>query len=212
MGGRDSGSSSMSLKGGAWPCSGTCTKGALSGPGGRAWLGRGSRYLGHLMDPAVGLAALQQLGRQIAVLPIELLKDKRRRLAQVAPRQGPCRPDWRPMANTETGGQSQLCSWQDKPHALACRMGASALIWSCWWMDGPCQAVLLLPQVGTPTRCGSWQKGPRWPLNSGRPQAWRPKSLQRQLSGECWDRNEHATPHLRLATHPHSQSVAWQWG
>lgn len=80
------------------------------GSSGWAWLGRGSRYLGHLMAPAVGLAALQQLGRQIAVLPIELLKDKRRGLAQVAPRQGPCRPDWCLVANTETGGQSPLCS------------------------------------------------------------------------------------------------------
>lgn len=45
----------------------------------------GPRYLGHLMDPAVGLAALQQLGRQAAVLPIEFLEDKRRRLAQACP-------------------------------------------------------------------------------------------------------------------------------
>lgn len=43
------------------------------GPG----CGAGPRYLRHLMGPAVGLAALQQLGRQIAVLPIELLEDKR---------------------------------------------------------------------------------------------------------------------------------------
>lgn len=38
-------------------------RGALSSWGGGDLAGRGSHYLGHLMDPAVGLAALQQLGR-----------------------------------------------------------------------------------------------------------------------------------------------------
>lgn len=39
-------------------------------------------YLGHLMGRAVVLAAAQQLGGQVTVLPIELLQDKRRLWAQ----------------------------------------------------------------------------------------------------------------------------------
>jgi len=46
------------------------------GRGRRAWPGWGSHYLSHLAAPAVGLAALQQLRRETAVLPVELLGDK----------------------------------------------------------------------------------------------------------------------------------------
>ena len=79
-----------------------------------AWPGQGSPYLSHLAAPAVGLAALQQLCRKTAVLPVELLGGKRSHLTgcRLGPCQGPrCRRGNRPRS-WPCGGQhaDPLCT------------------------------------------------------------------------------------------------------
>lgn len=126
--------------------------------------GAGLTYLGHLAAPAVGLAALQQLRREAAVLPVELLGDKRGHLTgrRLGPGQGPrCRHGNQPA-------EMAVHTWTLSA-ALACRTGYGPDLEPGVWTV-PWQAVLPLTRVGTSHKAGAMEEeGP--PVASKVPEA-----------------------------------------
>lgn len=146
---------------------------AAGGSGGSGGPGRrGSAYLGHLVDSAVGLAALQQLGRQITVLSIQLLEDKRSRVAQARPSPRSLPP--RPAPGRLNRGQDEDPLWAWASGSGLQKEGPGSALELLVHRGAPCQAVLPLTRVGTTHGMGACgrRRAPQGSLKSKRPQVW----------------------------------------